>query len=428
MNTWQAGAASSTFPVPIGTRLGGFADRIGSSTGASDPLEVSALVLRAGDTSLHLLTADLISVDRDLVNEIARAAAISPASLIVAASHTHSGPLGVPLRLHPASEETVDLALRARFVATAADTLAAARSRLLPAMLTHGDTHVSGSWSNRNLPLGITDDRVRMLLVRDVPTQRLISVVLLVPAHPTILGAPNLLVSADLHGGIRRALRRLGNIDIPILTMTGAAGDISTRFIRRSSTLAEVDRIGELVAQQVLDHMPTENPLPAALTGVQREVVLAPRRLDEVETASTLESAEREWESACRDSDASAGDRRVAWTRLQGAEIQARIATLEPMSAELSAWRLGDDLNLATVPGELFTSLGRQIERGASSNDTWVIGYANGYVGYLVDHDAVQTGTYEALASPWSATTSQEVVATAIDIVKSLSESEPTTT
>ena len=420
MNTWQAGAATSTFTVPPGTTLGGYADRTERSTGTSDSLEVSALVLQAGENTLHLMTADIVGVDRTLVDEISAAVGIDPDSLIVAASHTHSGPLGVSLRLHPAGADTVDSALRQAFVATAADAIACARTRLAPTTLTHGETTVVGTWSNRNQPMGPSDNRVRMLVVRALSDERLLAIVLLIPAHPTILGASNLLVSADLHSGIRRALRRLGNVEAPLLTMTGAAGDISTRFARRESSQEEVTRIGEMVARQVLDQLPTTPPMPATLTGTFRDLVLAPRELDDPETSAAHRSAEAEWEAIQRNPHSSEGDRRVAWTRLQGAEIQHRIANMPPLPVSLTAWRLGDALNLVTIPGELFSSLGRQIEDEVAAGNTWVIGYANGYAGYLADRAAIRDGTYEALASPWSADTSDEVVTTAIQAVNSL--------
>ena len=70
-----------------------------------------------------------------------------------------------------------------------------------------------------------------------------------------------------------------------------------------------------------------------------------------------------------------------------------------PAELELEAWALGDVV-LVAVPGELFASLGSRIE-AASAGMTLILGYTNGYVGYLTDISAHESQTYEALASPF---------------------------
>ncbi len=67
----------------------------------------------------------------------------------------------------------------------------------------------------------------------------------------------------------------------------------------------------------------------------------------------------------------------------------------------LEAWRLGGCLDLVAVPGELFTSIGARAEAHAA-RATWIVGYANGYLGYVPDREAYTAQTYEALASPYA--------------------------
>ena len=109
----SAGAASGTLRVPPGTPLAGygamkrrllFPDVFGRaphafwfkpSTGERDPLVTRALVLEAGGTRLAWVALDLIAVDgsfmRALEARLARAG-VPRATLVVSASHTHSGP------------------------------------------------------------------------------------------------------------------------------------------------------------------------------------------------------------------------------------------------------------------------------------------------------------------------------------------------
>lgn len=109
--------------------------------------------------------------------------------------------------------------------------------------------------------------------------------------------------------------------------------------------------------------------------------------------------------------DPSAADRRRDETRSQGAALLRRLAEAgpgaKPAALDAEVWVLGD-LRLVAVPGELSASLGQRIV-ARSPLTTLVLGYANGYVGYLADEPAYRAGTYEALASPFGAGAGERV-------------------
>lgn len=94
-------------------------------------------------------------------------------------------------------------------------------------------------------------------------------------------------------------------------------------------------------------------------------------------------------------------------------------ATGIPETARITAWSLGN-LAVVAIPAELFASLGRQIEQGSPFATTLIVGYANGHVGYLVDRDAETSGTYEALASPYTPKAGEAIVHGAISILREL--------
>src|SRR5262249_10579488 len=65
------------------------------SEGSRDPLAARALVLEGNGQRLTWLTLDVVAVDRAFTARTARAleeAGLRPGTLIVSASHTHSGP------------------------------------------------------------------------------------------------------------------------------------------------------------------------------------------------------------------------------------------------------------------------------------------------------------------------------------------------
>src|SRR5439155_1698949 len=65
------------------------------SEGERDPLAARALVLQAAGIRVAFVTVDLLAVDRAFTADVERrlaAAGVRPLTLVLAASHTHSGP------------------------------------------------------------------------------------------------------------------------------------------------------------------------------------------------------------------------------------------------------------------------------------------------------------------------------------------------
>ncbi len=410
MSIWRSGSAVASFPLAIGTPLGGYIDRTGPSSDTLDDLEIGAFVLHLGERQLAIVTADVVGVDAAIVEAIGTTSGIPRTDLLVAASHTHSGPRGIVERLHPADSISKDPKLRARFIAIAVRALAGAEERCEAVSLATSEWHVTGAWSNRNDPQGSNDSRLRMLTARraDGTVQ---TAIVLVACHPTILGASSTSVSADLMGGIRRSLAAKlteGQAPPVVLGLMGAAGDISTRFTRRESTHAEIDRLADLAtagwdASRLHERLlvPDASSLVAHRTTVTLPSILdAPATFD---PEATMRAADRRLQELDTTGGSEAAYRQ-AITRRQGAYLRTQLRHLpgDRFRIELDAWRIDDRLALLNVPGELFTSLGARIERGSPFAETWISGYGNGYVGYIADRAAYESLTYEAMASPFA--------------------------
>src|SRR5512139_335206 len=95
MGTFRAGAARRVITPHIGCHLSGlYEDRI--ATDAHGDLHARALVLDSGDTALAICVCDLLSASKEITERAkARAEALTgiPAgSILIAATHAHSGP------------------------------------------------------------------------------------------------------------------------------------------------------------------------------------------------------------------------------------------------------------------------------------------------------------------------------------------------
>jgi hypothetical protein len=193
-----------------------------------------------------------------------------------------------------------------------------------------------------------------------------------------------------------------------VLYVNGAAGDVSTRFTRRSQDVAEVERVGAGLAAAAVSALAEVRFIDGPIRYGRQTVTLPPRQLVEPENVVPFIS-----------SHMSAAEKRKQATRLQGATLLSKLVETGSdaisSSLELEAWALGD-LTLVSVPGELFASLGNRIV-SSSPTSTLVLGHANGYVGYLVDEAAFVAETYEALASPFALGAGEIVAESGHDLV-----------
>lgn len=407
---WRGGCATAPLPIDPGTPLGGYMARTSGATGTLDPLQIGVLRLETRGRALTLVTVDAIGVDGVLRDRIAGAAGLPPETVLLAASHTHSGPQGIVRRLHPIEPDTGDAAIRERVVTLAASCIEHARTTMEPVTLGLATADASGAWANRNDSAGPVDSRLRLLTTQrgDGSFQ---AIVALTTCHPTVLGAESTIVSADLSGGIRRAIAALPAAQgAPVLSLTGAAGDTSTRFTRQMATPSEIDRLATIATRGVPRALATPTPIGADDTSLrhQQATIVLPSFREDLAAdpdaeVNAAEAALRAVEAAGNAPGSAA--LRQAITRHQGAILRARMAGDDgatPATIAADAWSLAATTALIALPVELFASLGARIERESPYAATLVVAYANGYAGYVADAAAWDAGTYEALASPFA--------------------------
>lgn len=394
------------------TTMGGYGARTGMSAGVHDPLTVRTLVLEESGHKRALLVADLIGFPRSQVRRVQlRAAALSglaPEDILVAATHTHSGPLNFDA---PGFGGKADRAYIAWLEDTLARSVARAAEAPVPVRVGWGRMPVYGVGSIRRAAdeTGVREAGNVTTIGFAAMDGRLMAVLLHYACHPTVLGPENLLFSADLLGSARAHLERsLGGV--PVLTVNGACGDVSTRFTRREQSFAEMERMGDVVARAArgaLSGIVYREVVPGDFSSAAVDVPLPQRPLPAPEQAEReLKRARDHWEAVeeeARLGKADHGAVRLAKTALEGATVQALLAQSggrHPLEteAQVTAWRF-DSCGLVTVPGELFFSLGEAIAAQSGVDCCLVLGYTGGFVGYIPDEAAYATGGYEVLST-----------------------------
>lgn len=407
-----AGWAATEITPDIPCRMGGYGARTGSANAVHDPLYAHALALGTPERPFVVITCDLIAVDETLVDEVRQhiAAQHPQAAVWLGATHTHSGPDIVPsLSLSP---EPLDPALRQRIIAEAGKATQEAIARMHPAVVKQARGAINVIATNRDHPERSADLSLDLLCFYTAPEQAQPSAIFgSFPCHPTVMGADNLAISADLPGAFRRQLKAMLGNTLWIALATGAAGDISTRHTRQGQGFDELERLGGLMAGQTYNLLSTAQPLALALpdmrsaaVSLERNESFSPARL-----ASSMQLIQ-----ASMDVELQAGHlarARTLETALQGiqaAQMKTPAQEEHTRDMTLSVALLGE-LALAAVPGELFNRLGAAIKQ---TNGRFVVllGYTNGYAGYLPSREAYEELDYEVLMSPFAPGSGERLV------------------
>ncbi|MHB9144442.1 MAG: neutral/alkaline non-lysosomal ceramidase N-terminal domain-containing protein [Symbiobacteriia bacterium] len=390
-------------PVP----MGGYGARTGQAAGVHDPLTARALVLEDEGVRTGFVVADLLMLNHEQAEAARQGAAsltgIDPDHLVVATTHTHSGPSTLA---NPLLGGAFDAAYMAWVIPALAGAIYQAARELEEVLPGWAAGEVAGVGSGRRTAPADPDPQPLTVLSFFRPDGSLRAALVNFQCHPTLMGADNLLISADLAGAGRDAAQALLGPDVFVALANGACGDVSTRFTRRSQTFQEMRRLGAMLGAAAAGLALRAEPQRLAKGALRVGAVtvdLPMRQLPPVEVAQAqLEQMQQAWEKAQANPTISPGDLRLARTAMEGAQVQAFLAATQGQGerrAELAGWRLGN-AGLVTIPGEMFASLGERIRAGSGLAATLVVGYSGGHVGYIPDREGFQSGGYEALSSP----------------------------
>ncbi|HET6986404.1 MAG TPA: hypothetical protein VFI00_07295 [Kribbella sp.] len=397
-------ATSVDVTPPPGHRLDGYAARTGLATGAAEPLRATMIWLStADDPGVLWLTLDGIAVGNDLHTELAAAAsaaaAIPPSRVVVSASHTHSGPSGWTGEIHPVIPAEREPCL----VDALTSSVRWARLERRPATASWRSIEVIGVGTNRHRRNGPHDNTAGILALHS-PEGSLQAVLLDFACHPTTYGPENLQYSADWPGAARAALA-------PAVFgyLQGAAGDVSPRFTRQGRGAAEVARLGGLLASRVRAALAGPGlDLPQSAPAIRRTTLdLKVRDIPSAAEAAELVVAA---EGRVNGNDDPCG--RIAQTRLDGARGQARMAAAalpDSLALPISVVTMGD-VCWVNLPVELFAVHGTRLQAGSTHPVTRVVGYTDGYYGYVVDLSAAESGAYEALITYFDQPTTNQLL------------------
>lgn len=385
-HTVTAGAATVVVDVPAGTPMSGYAARVSGSTGVHDPLTVRALVV----DDVGLVVVDCVALRKTTCGELRSNRPAGLTNVVVAVTHTHSGPCLTPAGLGTFAPAVLR-AVEAAFV----EALTQARRGRVPVTVRYGSRRGVGVGRNRRHQDRAIDPPVQILAFD--AAHGTVATLVTYPMHPVVLNASNTLVSADYVAPLRDAVEAAlpGSV---CLFAQGCAGDVNDDLHSAEGdfsaapapgrTFADAAEKGAIVAAAALD----------ALAGA---TVLAPSRTSICTKAVPLDIAPLDPVQVAAD--------RVTWSELASTLPPERSALYEAWSNWASHWlenppdaehwlaRVGlitvGGLPIVTLPGEPFLAVADLVRDALG--DALVLGYCDGVSGYLPTSDEYAFGGYE---------------------------------
>jgi neutral ceramidase len=407
----EVGAAEVDITPPRPMRMAGsFHERV--STGTKDPLKAKALVFAQGDVRAALVFCDILGVPVGVSFRARRQAAartgIPAAHILVAATHSHTGPLYFgPLHriFHERAGEKDPHAFDyAGFLAgKIEEAVAAADAARRPARLEAGRVRVDGLAFHRRFrmkdgtlrtnpgaqnpdilePAGPVDPDLGLLLARDADGP--LAALSVFALHCDTTGGTEF--SADFPGALAAGLRDGLSTRLVSCFGAGACGninhiDVSTKERPRP------EAIGARLARAAVAQVPRLRPVAPALavTNTRVDVPLQRYPADQVDHA--------------RQNKEKVGGKELPFldqVRICSILHLQELPTVLPL--EVQAFRLGPDVAVVALPGEIFVELGLALQRRSPFPTTLVVELANDAPAYIPTRAAFEAGGYEVVNS-----------------------------
>jgi neutral ceramidase len=374
------GVATEDITPPVGVTLMGYDPRPSESVG--HPLRAEALACEGATGGWILISADVCAFASPLAKplraDIAGRTGLQPESVMLSATHTHSGPhVTDALWCERSEQESAYFRTLREKLVDVADRAWRAR---FPGALVYGQTAApelgsnrrvrcaDGTWRNEwNDPegrhTGYCDPAVDLAGVRREDGS-LDALIVNFGCHPVCFGSQNRSISGDYVSYLKDALEAMGKARTVMFAVSGHANIDPHECVQGEPEV--VRKMGEKLADIVRRSLPRLTPVGG--TGVA-----AAEESWQFNTTWTLEGRMRIYfpHAAC------------------GASVDTGVSALAAGS-----------LVLLGLPGETVSEYREDFRRRSPFAHTLLISLANDSIGYLPTDEILRQGAYEAALCP----------------------------
>jgi neutral ceramidase len=440
----KMGFSTTEITPPKGWRMSGyFYERF--STNTHDELQAKAMVMQQGDEKAALVVCDLIGISRALSSQVREAASkktkIPAANIIIAATHTHTGPLyagGLRDFFHKRAEEKYerDPAEGVAYPSILAERLVAvlveAQRGLQPVYLEVGSTMVTNLSFNRRYwmndgkvvtnpgktnanvvgPAGPIDPQFGFVVAMTPKKDRVLGTFSSFAMHPDTVGGTE--YSGDYPFYLEQSIRKLLGEEVISIFGNGTCGNINHVNVddpKPQKGQEEAERIGKALGNAVSGVLPGLKAVKSPTLRVGREAVTVPLHQFSAEQVAKAKENMNKLGSGETSFLEQVNTARIYQLQAQGASS---------LRLEVQAVCLGADTAVVALPGEIFAELGLAIKKASPFKNTFVVELCNDDIGYVPTRKAYEEGGYEPTNSSLTPGGGEMLVEAAIRLLKKL--------
>lgn len=394
---WKAGVAKTVITPQQPMWLSGYAARTRPAEGKLQDLWVKALALEDAQGNVGLLvTLDLVGISRELSQsirtEITRRWRIPRSNILLAVSHTHSGPAieGNLTTMYALDQEQARRvhAYRMELEANVLRTVSSALDQRRPAQLAWGSGTANFAVNRRNnkepdVPKLRKEGALRGPIDHDVPVlavygpeRQLVAVAFGYACHATVLDG--YLWSSDYPGAAQTALETAHPGAIALF-WAGCGAD-QNPLPRRQ--LAHVEQYGRALAAGV------DTVLAKPLANLEPQFQASGTEVDlPFAGLPTREQIVADARSTNRFTAARA--------KLLLEQIDKEGALRGSYPYPVNAWRLGKTLTWIGLGGEVVVDYALRLKKELGPGPVWVTAYCNDVMAYIPSKRVLDEGGYE---------------------------------
>ena len=335
------------------------------STQKMGELTARAVVLRSGETSVAIVSLDLLGFPGVLADRVrAKVQGIPAINIMIGSTHTHSAP---DCYAFPDGKggHTGDLKYIDLVVNKTAEAINDAVSRLKPAALKINTGEANGQIAFNYYAPDLYDRRMSVIQAIDPASKKAIATVVNYAIHPEVLGNDRGILSPDCIGPMCDKIEaEAGGM---ALFMNGAQGGMVTAdnrdltkvrdplkgYWEGKGTWEECLRIGHLMAAEA-----------------QRIVLSAPVQNDPAVFCDTIQVK-------------FPVDSPVMWAVITGSPLKYPHNDDHSISAQVNLVNLGNS-QILTIPGEALPNIGFYLKRKMSGKNNLLFGLTNEAFGYIL--------------------------------------------
>jgi neutral ceramidase len=366
-----AGVAKVNITPRVPVVMAGYGSRTEPFKGINDEIYAAATVFDDGVNRAAVITAEVLYFSHkcweELTGRIEQETGIAREFIILAPVHTHGAP---STRMHGDNIDNdlleYNIELRDKLVAVTVE----AAGNLRPSLVGMGKGICRMSMNRRALnanggirlgknPYGPCDQEVAVVRIDDHEGTP-VSVFVNWPAHATVMGGGNHMITGDWPGAARRYIEREFPLPVIAAFTAGASGDIDPIYrVQPDFRWGEMEEIGIILGREVIRVAGEITSRPAGSISASQRLISLPGK---VPSGSNHPEAEFK----------------------PGPDVDVRLTVLK-----------GGNIVFAGISGEVFTEIGLRIKELSPYKNTIIITHCNGASGYLITDQSFSEGGYE---------------------------------